>query len=398
MLHLAGGDGSLRRAGAAIGGNCVHAGMLLAAGASLIATSPSLAQIDTETCFFISPYRETALVRWDSETQLQGTVLDGFVADRPRRETGSDPRRGTAHGQPVLVRWAEGPGAERVAIGDTVVIVAWTLGEDCAWYPADALPASETPWHLELRLRPDTAWLGGRPTFDITPHEMWPMLGRSRVSRIPLEVYRDFVTQLPTEAEWEDNCRVAIDRAAAWVDEHPDVARHLPSVSFMRGPCMAVLERKAAERASASRSVPDSAPAGFPPALFEWIRAQGCRSQSGGVPAAPGRFSRSPGPQWAVQCVSPDSWRLVVVTLDATTRDVDLVKWLGSADEWEVAVAGSDYFDWTSAWEFTWRDPYPRPTDDVVLLRGPDGPTMAFYHSPEGWRQLTVRCCHWPEP
>jgi hypothetical protein len=157
------------------------------------------------------------------------------------------------HGQVVLVDSMLGPGAHlaRRAPGarqsTEVLIVPWGNNPDCGidlWRHSALWIRPDSSGLFSVRLRPESLWVSGRPTFDaffavnysyadgphiIGPHTVIRGLTEANIhgkgSMTPAEVF-SLYSALPAVGQATDS--IAIERLLAWVRANPSVRTRYP--------------------------------------------------------------------------------------------------------------------------------------------------------------------------
>lgn len=367
----------------------------------------------TETADTCSMARgRTPFVRWEDETRVLATILPERPQDKHCEPLGHMCREKPL-GHLVFLETVEGEAAETVAARSNAVVFRWYRDASCAVRPRSDSVRAGTQHHFTLALRPDSLWVDSLPTFDVPPdHPLGEFPGSVTYAKPPalLPEYLDFVSILPREANWKEDCRPGTQAVVAWKDSHREAAPYQPiNVSDMRlrEDCSWALMRK-----SESLERWDMYQREFE--ISEVLRESGlveeCRFRTGPregkLPVVGGQFVPASvggtGQQWAMICVSPNHWQLLIVISKREVRVIELAKLVGKARNWFLTVAPPEYFHWTSALEFNYAERWrsPRPKLDVVILAfsKPKGnQKLAFYWTEEGWRQVTVNCCRWPD-
>lgn len=157
------------------------------------------------------------------------------------------------HGQIVLVDSVLGPGADltRRALdaqqSTEVLIVPWGNNSGCGvalWHHSALWISPDSAGLFSVRLRPESLWVSGRPTFDaffavnysyadgphtVGPHTVIRDLTEANVdgkgSMTPAEVF-SLYSALPAVGHASDSS--AIERLRAWVRAHPSVRTRFP--------------------------------------------------------------------------------------------------------------------------------------------------------------------------
>lgn len=159
--------------------------------------------------------------------------------------------RGPApYGQIVHIDRIGGPDSLRLRAalersGGEAVLVTWSIGGDCSTMrslsPVPRYPQGERFFGTG-RLRPDSGWVGDRPTFDAVPgldkpyHEMpyrdadAPPIPPDS-ARLSLAEYWTLYHALPDYAALAADTTTALAPLRAWAREHPHLAR-LPVASW----------------------------------------------------------------------------------------------------------------------------------------------------------------------
>lgn len=164
--------------------------------------------------------------------------------------------RRAIYGQVIRVDSMLGPGSDLArralkARGSTeVLIVPWGNNPGCGidvWRHSALWTTADSSGLFSLRLRPDSFWVSGRPTFDaffagnysyadgpytVGPHFVFnPSTGADR-SMTPAELFALYAA-LPPVTQSRDS--VALARYRAWVRAHPTVRTRYPGNQIWQG-------------------------------------------------------------------------------------------------------------------------------------------------------------------
>ena len=183
------------------------------------------------------------------------TVLAGVGMILPTRWQRSDD---PVYGQLVRVDSLDGPDAERVREAlaklrsSEAVLVPWAYGPGCEtarWTRSARWTSPDSSGLFTLRLRPESLWVAGRPTFDALrasvlsyaygPHTVGPHTRfrgpagttlEDEESLTPGEVFTLY-TVLPTLAQAGDSAAIA--RLREWVRAHPRARERFPGTYIL---------------------------------------------------------------------------------------------------------------------------------------------------------------------
>jgi hypothetical protein len=146
--------------------------------------------------------------------------------------------RRAIYGQVVRVERLEGRATSRLgaavaSAGNEVVVVPWDYDASCVPVPWDRSArwlTSGSSAVLLGRLRDRTDWVGGRPTFDLTPgadtyHPAGYARDWGRDSILTAEEFLGLYERLPDHRTFEASPDSAIAPVLRWQREHPELAR-----------------------------------------------------------------------------------------------------------------------------------------------------------------------------
>ena len=236
------------------------------------------------------------------------TMLAGPGAEQPVVEEGhyGRGRPRAIYGQRVRIQRLErdAPSALRAATvtDSSAVIVPWDYSASCrrvAWSRSARwlTPGTRGAFVAELRERPH--WVGGRPTFDVTPEAAvypspWPHDARSPMIDAPLLSADEFLSLYEVLPDG-DSLRVTPDSAAApllrWAQMFPQIAAKQPAAYLLDYVREEVIEARYEKRTSllagtyrvVFRTVAGDSSAFFArtePHASSVIRAEGSRGNS----------------------------------------------------------------------------------------------------------------------
>lgn len=160
-------------------------------------------------------------------------------------ELGPVPEDATIRGQ--RSRFIDGIGfgdrLTRLLAERGAVLVPWDYDATCrpmVWAKSPMLIEPGARALARVRPRPESEWVGGVPTFDVTEPYDWPYprprwAGLQSRGGDPLgpEQLFEFIRLQPTREEVEAARPAAYEPALAWVDAHPDLAARPPVVHVL---------------------------------------------------------------------------------------------------------------------------------------------------------------------
>ena len=273
-------------------------------------------------------------------------------------------RRSAGH-QVVVTGRTKGSGPQ--AVGDTVNVFLWSLRPNCAWAPAGARLDPGAEYHFTMALRPDSLWVGGRPTYDVDPSigfRVFPDGVGHRRDHLPQ--YLEFLNLVPDETEWEQDCRVGVEALERWTAARPELAGNLPFSSVprtLRMTCNAHIARYM--QRLRRHPLPEEL---VPETLARFADQQGCSfGDEGRVRIVRGNFTDSNSEEHAGLCTGVNHWRLVVAPSDGSVTE--LASGRGDPELYWIAALPREYFDWADAWDTRFRfGSRPLPTLEKILL------------------------------
>jgi len=244
--------------------------------------------------------------------------------------------------------------------------------------------------HLTMHLRPDSAWVGGRPTFDVRREGLvvyHPSLQAHREDTLSVQTYSTMVSLIPDEAEWAEDCRPGVRNLNQWMWAHGRPFRRL--IAGLVGICEASLMQNA-------RGLTRRGPTELPSSVTAWAGRNGCsigNDSRGNANAAKGQFLPEDREQWAVLCDTGSAWRLLIVDVETGEEIAELTRMSGSADGWAIAVVPPEFFFWSPLGRSD-NDPQrlPDPTRDAVIFT--EGAWTVFYFESGQWRGVQNDCCY----
>jgi hypothetical protein len=178
------------------------------------------------------------------------TILAGPGAEQPVVEEGHYGRGGSQsiYGQRVrierLERGAPSALTEATVTNRSAVIVPWDYSASCrrvAWSRSARWLPPSTRGAFVAELRERRHWVGGRPTFDVTPEAAvypspWPHRARSPLIDAPMLSADEFLSLYEVLPDW-DSLRVTPESAAApllrWAQMFPQIAAKQPAAYLL---------------------------------------------------------------------------------------------------------------------------------------------------------------------
>jgi hypothetical protein len=164
--------------------------------------------------------------------------------------------RGAIYGQVVRVDSMLGPGSDltRRALmarrSTEVLVVPWGNSPGCGidvWRHSALWTTPDSSGLFSLRLRPESLWVSGRPTFDaffaanysyadgpytVGPHFIFNGSTRADRSMTPAEVFALYAVMPPVT---QPNDSIALARLRAWLRAHPAVRTRYPGNQIVQG-------------------------------------------------------------------------------------------------------------------------------------------------------------------
>ena len=322
----------------------------------------------------------------ETETLAIGSVLPGALSTRVAPERADTFIRPVV-GQTVRLESVEGQAVARgIESGDTVAVFMWVVQMDCSWGSRGEVLPDSTRQHFTMTLRPDTLWVQGRPTFDVVPEEgltVYPGAGEG-ARGVTVDDYAEFVSLIPTRAEWEADCRPGVRETNQWIwaPRHGGSRPFSNVIESLVGACEASVHAKA-------RSYASSGPHEMPSALLAWSRSAGCSvDESRG--AVPGTFMPDvAAEQWAVLCETVANWRLLIVVPSEARVLAELASGVGPAFYRYVEVVAPPYFEWASSENTSLpANRRPPPEQDTVLFE-----LYLYFWRNGAWTSEPDSCC-----
>ena len=212
-----------------------------------------------------SPSRCTMAILPGARDSLTTTLLGRATGDTIEAGGGAvdrliweGPRRRAIYGQVVRVDSMLGPGADlaRKALtaghSTAVLIVPWGNNPGCGidvWRWSAMWTTPDSSGLFSVRLRPESLWVSGRPTFDalfagnysyadgpytVGPHTVFndPTGAVQGKSMTPSEVFALYA-ELPPVGKPSDSRAIA--RARAWIRANPSVRTRFPGNLILQG-------------------------------------------------------------------------------------------------------------------------------------------------------------------
>lgn len=366
---------------------------MLVLAAVIFATSvPTLDAGDPHRCTVVKTYQEYIRKHTDTWAIARG-LPETFVDSsgyRPRFP-GDTVVSGTSHGQLVRIESVSGVGSNDLAApGTEVAVFMWSLGADCRLFTYTGV-MTDSMAHVTMTLRPRSSWVGGRPTFDVSPFGLgrYPTRLASRQEFLSVEEYAEMVSLIPDETEWAQDCRPGVTELFHWMRANRRPFKSM--ISGLVGLCEESLFRNA--RAFVRWGAGD-----LPSWIRSWAGDAQCSvgsSWSGRqFNAVRGRFLQGGEEQWAVLCNTDTAWRLVVLDPVTQREMAELAHVLGSVTDWSIGALARGYFYWSPLGRYpgdTGASPLPRY--DAVYLT--NGAMTVFYHDGLEWRGMHNECCYW---
>lgn len=354
---------------------------------ALVAIGAALGDPGGDMCSWIKDGSE--YLRHSRDTWVVARVLPDTMRAAGHPEQVSR-RRGEPAGLMLAITEVVGHESTGIAApGSRVAVFLWDLGPSCRWHTRGVELDPGSAHHFPMRLRPETMWAEGVPTFDVIPTSGFDVFpGRSNVHGIEWPAYRELLDRIPLVSEWREDCRPFLEPLTQWRDRHAGRFSGVV-VSQLWGSCENVVRARAVglEREGVSE---------VPGSVLTWSRLAGCRIRprwDQSLDAVVGVFHEgSTRRAWTVLCETDSHTRLVVIDEATGELEADLLNVAGSVPDWHLSVVPPEYFDWFrfggSPGSPDGLDP---PRTDAIALRG--RLWMTFAHLDGEWVGHQSPCC-----